>query len=248
MTITAHATDHQPLPPGQLRAGARGADRDRPAGDRDAARPPRRALPAHRSQPAARPGRSTTTGSSATAWCTACACATGRRSGTATAGCAPPPSPPSWASRCAARPGGPTSPPTPTSSRTPGRTLALVEAGSPPYELTEELDTVGPCDFDGTLPRVTAGRLHRPPARGPRDRRAARGLLQLDARQPGGLHGARHRRADPAQRRRQGRRQPDDARLRPHRELRRALDLPVVFDIADGQVECRALARPLVAR
>lgn len=33
-----------------------------------------------------------------------------------------------------------------------GRTLALVEGGSPPYELTHDLDTVGPCDFDGTLP------------------------------------------------------------------------------------------------
>lgn len=33
-----------------------------------------------------------------------------------------------------------------------GRTFALVEAGSRPYELTDELDTVGPCDFDGTLP------------------------------------------------------------------------------------------------
>jgi carotenoid cleavage dioxygenase-like enzyme len=32
------------------------------------------------------------------------------------------------------------------------RTLATVEAGALPYELTEELDTVGPCDFDGTLP------------------------------------------------------------------------------------------------
>ena len=32
-----------------------------------------------------------------------------------------------------------------------GQTLALVEAGSPPYELTDELDTVGPTDFDGTL-------------------------------------------------------------------------------------------------
>lgn len=32
-----------------------------------------------------------------------------------------------------------------------GRTLALVEAGPRPYELTEELDTVGACDFDGTL-------------------------------------------------------------------------------------------------
>jgi carotenoid cleavage dioxygenase len=33
-----------------------------------------------------------------------------------------------------------------------GRTLATVEAGALPYELTDELDTLGPCDFDGTLP------------------------------------------------------------------------------------------------
>ena len=33
-----------------------------------------------------------------------------------------------------------------------GRTFAIVEAGSRPYELTDELETVGPCDFDGTLP------------------------------------------------------------------------------------------------
>jgi carotenoid cleavage dioxygenase len=33
-----------------------------------------------------------------------------------------------------------------------GRTLAIVEAGMRPYELTYELETVGPCDFDGTLP------------------------------------------------------------------------------------------------
>jgi carotenoid cleavage dioxygenase len=33
-----------------------------------------------------------------------------------------------------------------------GRTLATVEAGPLPYELTYELDTVGPCDFGGTLP------------------------------------------------------------------------------------------------
>jgi carotenoid cleavage dioxygenase len=32
-----------------------------------------------------------------------------------------------------------------------GRTFAIVEAGARPYELTEELDTVGPCDFEGTL-------------------------------------------------------------------------------------------------
>jgi carotenoid cleavage dioxygenase len=32
-----------------------------------------------------------------------------------------------------------------------GKTLALVEGGSSPYELTDDLDTVGPTDFDGTL-------------------------------------------------------------------------------------------------
>ncbi|MCZ8378270.1 carotenoid oxygenase family protein [Mycobacterium sp. CPCC 205372] len=32
-----------------------------------------------------------------------------------------------------------------------GRTLALIEGGVANYELTEELDTVGVCDFDGTL-------------------------------------------------------------------------------------------------
>ncbi|GAB4585304.1 carotenoid oxygenase family protein [Nocardia sp. IFM 10818] len=32
-----------------------------------------------------------------------------------------------------------------------GRTLALVEGGAANYELSEELDTVGVCDFDGTL-------------------------------------------------------------------------------------------------
>ena len=33
-----------------------------------------------------------------------------------------------------------------------GRTLATVEAGPLPYELGYELDTLGPCDFGGTLP------------------------------------------------------------------------------------------------
>jgi carotenoid cleavage dioxygenase len=32
-----------------------------------------------------------------------------------------------------------------------GRTFAIVEAGSLPYELTDELETIGACDFDGTL-------------------------------------------------------------------------------------------------
>ncbi len=33
-----------------------------------------------------------------------------------------------------------------------GRTLATVEAGALPYELSAELGTVGPCDFGGSLP------------------------------------------------------------------------------------------------
>ncbi len=32
-----------------------------------------------------------------------------------------------------------------------GKTLALIESGVASYELTDELDTVGVCDFDGTL-------------------------------------------------------------------------------------------------
>jgi carotenoid cleavage dioxygenase len=32
-----------------------------------------------------------------------------------------------------------------------GRTFAIVEAGARPYELTNDLDTIGPCDFGGTL-------------------------------------------------------------------------------------------------
>ncbi|MGV9676788.1 carotenoid oxygenase family protein [Nocardia sp. NPDC003482] len=32
-----------------------------------------------------------------------------------------------------------------------GRTFALIEAGQPNYELSEELDTIGVCDFDGTI-------------------------------------------------------------------------------------------------
>ena len=32
-----------------------------------------------------------------------------------------------------------------------GRTFAIVEAGARPYELDDELETIGPCDFGGTL-------------------------------------------------------------------------------------------------
>jgi carotenoid cleavage dioxygenase len=47
-----------------------------------------------------------------------------------------------------------------------GKTLALIEAGPRPYELTEDLDTVGPCDFDGTLRGGYTAHPHRDPATG----------------------------------------------------------------------------------
>lgn len=47
-----------------------------------------------------------------------------------------------------------------------GRTFALVEAGCRPYELTDEFETVGPCDFDGTLPGGYTAHPHRDPATG----------------------------------------------------------------------------------
>jgi carotenoid cleavage oxygenase len=47
-----------------------------------------------------------------------------------------------------------------------GRTLALVEAGLANYELTDELETVGPCDFDGTLAGGYTAHPHRDPRTG----------------------------------------------------------------------------------
>ncbi len=47
-----------------------------------------------------------------------------------------------------------------------GRTFAIVEAGSNPYELTAELDTIGPCDFDGTLGGGYSAHPHLDPASG----------------------------------------------------------------------------------
>src|SRR5579884_2001590 len=47
-----------------------------------------------------------------------------------------------------------------------GRTLALIEAGVANYELSEELDTVGPCDFDGTLSGGYTAHPHRDPVTG----------------------------------------------------------------------------------
>ena len=47
-----------------------------------------------------------------------------------------------------------------------GKTLALVEGGVANYELTDELDTVGPCDFDGTLAGGYTAHPHRDPHTG----------------------------------------------------------------------------------
>lgn len=47
-----------------------------------------------------------------------------------------------------------------------GRTLALVEGGVANYELTDELDTVGTCDFDGTLFGGYTAHPHRDPRTG----------------------------------------------------------------------------------
>ncbi|WP_183098094.1 carotenoid oxygenase family protein [Nocardioides pelophilus] len=47
-----------------------------------------------------------------------------------------------------------------------GRTFALVEAGASQYELTAELDTVGACDFRGTLAGGYSAHPHEDPATG----------------------------------------------------------------------------------
>ncbi|BBZ45854.1 carotenoid oxygenase family protein [Mycobacterium parmense] len=47
-----------------------------------------------------------------------------------------------------------------------GKTLALVEGGVANYELTDELDTVGTCDFDGTLAGGYTAHPHRDPRTG----------------------------------------------------------------------------------
>ena len=50
--------------------------------------------------------------------------------------------------------------------RSAGRTLAISEGGIRPYSLTEDLDTIGPCDFDGTLPVGWTAHPHADPTTG----------------------------------------------------------------------------------
>ena len=71
-------------------------------------------------------------------------------------------------------------PPTPTSSASPGARYAIVEAGAPPVELSDELDTIGHSDLGGTLPN---GYTAHPEGR-PGDRLAARHRLPLGAAAP----------------------------------------------------------------
>lgn len=47
-----------------------------------------------------------------------------------------------------------------------GRTFALVEAGAPQYELNDELESIGYCDFDGTLDGAYTAHPHRDAATG----------------------------------------------------------------------------------
>jgi carotenoid cleavage dioxygenase len=47
-----------------------------------------------------------------------------------------------------------------------GQTLALVEGGGANYRLTDDLDTIGPCDFDGSLFGGYTAHPHRDPATG----------------------------------------------------------------------------------
>ena len=51
-------------------------------------------------------------------------------------------------------------------ARHAGQTLALVEGGGANYGLTDDLDTEGPCDFDGTLSGGYAAHPHRDPPTG----------------------------------------------------------------------------------
>src|SRR5512139_1582322 len=47
-----------------------------------------------------------------------------------------------------------------------GRTLALIEGGTPNYVLTDDLETVGLCDFEGTMPGGYTAHPKRDPATG----------------------------------------------------------------------------------
>ena len=100
-----------------------------------------------------------------------------------------------------------------------GKTLALIEGGLSNYELTDELDTVGVCDFDGTLTGGYTAHPKRDPETGELhavsysvNRGNTVQYSVIDVERP---------RAP--RRRHRSRRQPDDARLLVDREARRLL-------------------------
>ena len=150
---SAHPRHRESISERQLCTGARGNHRARPGGHRNRSPLSRRPLSADRPEPDRRPGsRDATTGSSATAWRTDCGYATARRTGTATGGCG------QRMFRAARRDlaGRPANGGFDFAANTnvighAGKTLAIAETGARPYELTDELETVGPSDFCGTL-------------------------------------------------------------------------------------------------
>ena len=104
--------------------------------------------------PVTPPDPTPTTGSSATAWSTACASTPVGPSGTATGGSAAAPSPTRSARQ---RPPDPSTerhglrPQHQRRSATPARRWPSSRRGPLPYELSYELDTIGPTDFGGRL-------------------------------------------------------------------------------------------------
>lgn len=128
-----------------------------------------------------------------------------------------------------------------------GRTLALVEGGSPPYELTHDLDTVGPCDFGGTLPSRPgrpgySAHPHEDPETG-----------ELHAISYSWMRGNRvdYSVLDPSGRIRRsvditvhGSPMIHDFALTERHVV--VLDLPVTFDVAEATADVPRVARPLV--
>ena len=128
-----------------------------------------------------------------------------------------------------------------------GRTLALVESGPPPYELTHELDTVGPCDFGGTLPSIPGrpgytAHPHRDPDTGElhavsyswmRGNRVAYSVLDTSGRIRRSVDVEVH-----------GSPMIHDFALTERHVV--ILDLPVTFDIATATADAPRLVRPVV--
>ena len=170
-SVATRRTNRQPVPGRAAGAGAHRGDRRRPRGHRSHSGAPRRALPAQRAEPGgrgrpgdlslvlrrrdgARPGAAGRKGAVVPQPLGAHA----RRS-SQTLGEARRPRIDPRAGMLAIGPN--------TNVLThAGRTLALVEAGVANYELTEELDTIGTCDFDGTLSGGYTGHPHRDPKTG----------------------------------------------------------------------------------